>query len=74
MPNSFSNLFECCAGLSRRDLFRTGSMFALPAWMRNAKAAPVPASISPGLKVGPDIYESVGIRPIINCRGTFWTR
>jgi uncharacterized pyridoxal phosphate-dependent enzyme len=71
MPNSFGNLFERCAGLSRRDLFRTGSMFALPAWMRNAKAAPVPASISPGLKVGPDIYESVGIRPIINCRGTF---
>jgi L-seryl-tRNA(Ser) seleniumtransferase len=34
-------------------------------------AAPVPASVTPGLKVGPGIYESVGIRPIINCRGTF---
>jgi len=71
MPNSFANLFERCAGLSRRDLFRTSSMVALPAWLRNAKAAPAPASISPGLKVGPDIYESAGIRPIINCRGTF---
>jgi len=71
MPNSFANLFERCAGLSRRDLFRTGSMLALPVWLRNAKAAPAPASVSPGLKVGPDIYESVGIRPLINCRGTF---
>jgi len=69
MPNSFTNLMERWAGLSRRDLFRTGSMLALPAWLRNAKAAP--ASITPGLKVGPGIYESVGIRPIINCRGTF---
>lgn len=71
MPNSFANLFERCAGLSRRDLFRTGGMLALPAWLRNAGAAPAPASVSPGLKVGPDIYESVGIRPLINCRGTF---
>jgi uncharacterized pyridoxal phosphate-dependent enzyme len=71
MPNSFANFLERCAGLSRRDLFRTGSLMALPALLRNAKAAPAPASILPGLKVGPDIYESVGIRPIINCRGTF---
>jgi L-seryl-tRNA(Ser) seleniumtransferase len=42
----------------------------MPAWLRRAQAAP-PASVSPGLHVGPNIYESVGIRPIINCRGTF---
>jgi len=71
MPNSFTNLLERCARISRRDLFRTGGLLALPAWLRNAKAAPAPASISPGLKIGPDIYESIGIRPIINCRGTF---
>ncbi len=71
MPNSFANLFERYVGVSRRDLFRTGGMLALPAWLRNAKAAPAPASVSPGLKVGPDIYESIGVRPVINCRGTF---
>jgi L-seryl-tRNA(Ser) seleniumtransferase len=70
MPNSFANLFERYLGtVSRRDLFRTGGLLTLPAWLGNAKAAP--ASVSPGLKVGPDIYESVGVRPIINCRGTF---
>ena len=70
MPNSFANLFGRYLGtVSRRDLFRTGGLLALPGWLGNAKAAP--ASVSPGLKVGPDIYESVGIRPIINCRGTF---
>lgn len=63
-----SNLFERYLGnVSRRDLFRTGGLLALPAWLGKVKAA----SVSPGLKVGPDIYESVGIRPIINCRGTF---
>ena len=71
MPNSLANLLENFSGLSRRDLFRTGGALALPAWLRNAKAAPAPASVSPGLKLGPDIYESVGIRPLINCRGTF---
>jgi len=71
MPKSFANLLERCAGLSRRDLFRTGGVLALPAWLRNGKAAPAATSVSPGLKLGPNIYESVGIRPIINCRGTF---
>jgi L-seryl-tRNA(Ser) seleniumtransferase len=70
MPSSITNLIERYLGtVSRRDLFRTGGLLALPAWLGKTKAAP--ASVSPGLKVGPDIYESVGIRPIINCRGTF---
>jgi L-seryl-tRNA(Ser) seleniumtransferase len=72
MSKSFVNLFGHYLGtVSRRDLFRTGGLMALPAWLRNAAAAPAPASVSPGLKLGPDIYESIGIRPIINCRGTF---
>jgi uncharacterized pyridoxal phosphate-dependent enzyme len=70
MPNSLANLMERYLGtVSRRDLFRTGGLLTLPAWLGHAKAAP--ASVAPGLKVGPNIYESVGIRPVINCRGTF---
>src|SRR5579862_9978580 len=70
MPSAITNLIERYLGtVSRRDLFRTSGLLALPAWLGKTKAAP--ASVSPGLKVGPDIYESVGIRPIINCRGTF---
>jgi L-seryl-tRNA(Ser) seleniumtransferase len=63
-------MFDRYNSVSRRDLFRTGSLLTLPVWLRSAKAVP-PASVSPGLRVGPEIYESVGIRPIINCRGTF---
>jgi L-seryl-tRNA(Ser) seleniumtransferase len=56
--------------LSRRDLVRAGGLLAAaPAWLRRSAAA-APASITPGLRVGPDIYQSVGIRPFINCRGT----
>jgi D-glucosaminate-6-phosphate ammonia-lyase len=72
MPHSFASLFDrYVRTVSRRDLFRAGSVLTMPAWLRSAMAAPPPASVSPGLRVGPGIYESVGIRPIINCRGTF---
>src|SRR6266852_9557856 len=70
MPHSFASLLDrYLRTVSRRDLFRAGSLLTMPAWLRSAKAAP-PASVSPGLRVGPDIYESVGIHPLINCRGT----
>ena len=63
------NFFSSLAGLNRRDLFRRGGLLALPAfWQRRPiPAAPAPAA---GLQVGPDIYRSIGIRPLINCRGT----
>src|SRR6266571_4739619 len=63
------NFFSSLAGLNRRDLFRRGGLLALPAfWQRRPiLAAPAPAA---GLQVGPDIYRSIGIRPLINCRGT----
>ena len=57
------------AGATRRDLFRIGNMLALPvlasAWEADAAPAPGP------LKTGPHIYESIGVEPVINCRGTF---
>jgi L-seryl-tRNA(Ser) seleniumtransferase len=63
------NFLTHLAGLNRRELFRRGSLLTLPAfWRGRAAAAPAPAS---GLQVGPDIYRSIGIRPVINCRGTF---
>ena len=55
--------------LSRRDLFRAGGLLAAPAWLRRPALA-TPASHAMGLRVGPDIYQSIGIRPFINCRGT----
>ena len=61
------------AGLSRRDLFRRGSILAAaPAFFGrpSAEAAPAPATAGK-LQLAPDnIYQSVGVRPLINCRGT----
>ena len=56
-------------GATRRELFQIGNMLALPvlvsAWEAHASPAPGP------LKAGPDIYQSIGVEPVINCRGTF---
>lgn len=46
---------------TRRDLFRAGGLFA--ATQIKAPAAP--------LSLTPTLYESIGVRPIINARGTF---
>src|SRR4051812_7046818 len=57
------------AGATRRELFRIGNMLALPALVNawEAEAAPAPGP----LKTGPQIYQSIGVEPVINCRGTF---
>ena len=57
------------AGATRRELFHIGNMLALPALLSawDAEAAPAPGP----LKTGPQIYESIGVEPVINCRGTF---
>lgn len=54
-------------GLSRRSLFQRGSMLAAAQALsvgveRTASAAP--------MQLG-DIYRSIGVRPVINARGTF---
>jgi len=52
---------------SRRDLFRQGGLLAaaqaLSGGARQAVAAP--------LEIGADMYRSIGVRPVINARGTF---
>ncbi len=48
----------------RRDLFRGGAILAA--------LQAIPARLLGGpLRIGADIYESIGVRPIINCKGTF---
>ena len=68
MSQTFWNkLREPWAGYSRRDLFRQGgllaAMQALGGSVRQAVAAP--------LELGADMYRSIGVRPLINARGTF---
>src|SRR6266508_1395186 len=70
------------AGLTRRELFQVGNVLAMPVLLGSANAyAKEPATPKPGsevggaaagpLKPGPEIYQSIGVEPIINCRGTF---
>ncbi len=51
------------AALSRRELFRNGGLLA-------AAGLAAPAAKGAGkLSIGPDLYESIGVRPIINANG-----
>jgi seryl-tRNA(Sec) selenium transferase len=53
-------------GATRRDLFHLGNVLALPVLMGGS------AAMARGpLKTGPEIYQSIGVEPVINCRGTF---
>jgi seryl-tRNA(Sec) selenium transferase len=57
-------------GLTRRDLFVMGNAIALPLFAglhARAGAAPLAGPLMPG----PQIYQSIGVEPVINCRGTF---
>lgn len=54
-------------GLSRRDLFRGGGAAAFGGLLGGGAK---PAAGAP-LRFGSEIYESIGVRPIINCKGTF---
>jgi D-glucosaminate-6-phosphate ammonia-lyase len=59
------------SGATRREIFQIGNVLALPVLMSAFEADATPA---PGpLKTGPgmEIYQSIGVEPVINCRGTF---
>jgi D-glucosaminate-6-phosphate ammonia-lyase len=71
--SSFVNSFkQYTAGLTRRDLFTRGSLLTIPALLRRrASAVPPPTTPSSGgLQVGPNIYQSIGVRPFISGTGT----
>ncbi len=76
MNNSFlSNLLKARPGLNRRDLLRRGGRFTLG-------SAVLPLSVSAVNNTGAttttatadrstSLYKSIGVRPVINARGTF---
>jgi uncharacterized pyridoxal phosphate-dependent enzyme len=71
MPDAIRSDSKRGAGsLSRRELFRRSALLTVPALFRASPATAAPAA-STGLRVGQDIYESIGVRPLINARGTF---
>lgn len=57
--------------VSRRDLLRMTPALAVPALVGSTGSTAAAAGAAGPLKSGPDIYQSIGVEPIINCRGTF---
>jgi hypothetical protein len=54
-------------GATRRDLFQIGNSLLLPALLGGSQAMAATGPLQPGK----DIYRSIGVEPVINCRGTF---
>src|SRR2546425_3507325 len=67
MSNPWKRMRGSLAGQSRRDLFRQGGLLALAQALsgRLQRAAAAP------LELGSRLYQSIGVRPILNARGTF---
>lgn len=63
----FESFVRSIRNLSRRELFQRGSVLGLGSALPSLQAAPPPPA---GLQIGADIYRSIGVRPLINCRGT----
>lgn len=57
---------EGSAGTTRRDLFHIGNVLALPVLLGGAQSVKAMGPLRPG----PEIYQSIGVEPVINCRGT----
>src|SRR5688572_810599 len=58
-------------GLTRRELFVMGNAIALPTLLAGLDGKAAAAPFAGPLRPGPEIYQSIGVEPIINCRGTF---
>lgn len=58
---------ETSADVTRRDMFHIGNMLALPVLLGASQALEAKGPLRPG----PEIYQSIGVEPVINCRGTF---
>jgi hypothetical protein len=57
-------------GVTRRELFQVGNALALPMLFGSATSLTATAGAGPLVAV-PQIYQSIGVEPVINCRGTF---
>ena len=57
---------------SRRTLFRNGGLLAALGFLPRVGTRTAAAdTVSGALQIGPTLYESIGVKPIVNCRGTF---
>lgn len=59
------------SGVTRRELLQIGNVLALPVLVGGARVGAEAMAATGPLTPGPGIYQSIGVDPIINCRGTF---
>jgi len=57
--------------ITRRELFLMGNAIALPTLFGRLDVPAEAAAVAGPLVAGPQIYQSIGVEPVINCRGTF---
>jgi L-seryl-tRNA(Ser) seleniumtransferase len=68
MKQTFSSKQSLASrGLSRRDLVRHGGLLAAAGVLSNHTSL----AASPAMTFDSNIYQSIGVRPVINCKGTF---
>jgi hypothetical protein len=66
-PEKVTEKKKASNGATRRELLEVGSALALPVLLGGLRASAAPGPLRPG----PEIYQSIGVEPVINCRGTF---
>ena len=57
--------------LSRRTLLAATGFAAAAQQLRMSNPSPVTAAEAGTLRIGPDLFQSIGVRPLINCKETF---
>jgi uncharacterized pyridoxal phosphate-dependent enzyme len=70
MSDDLDDLDDLYRGLTRRELFQIGNVLAMPVLLGGVNVH-AGGNVEGPLEPGPEIYQSIGVDPIINCRGTF---
>ena len=72
MFDSVKSVLDRVGNLSRREWFRRGGVLSASTALFGPQgvASPAPPAAAGKLQLGPDLYKSIGVRPVINCRGT----
>ena len=68
MKRSSADQLLASGGFSRRDLVRRGGLFAAAGVLSNGASL---AAAAPAMTFDSNLYDSIGVRPVINCKGTF---
>jgi L-seryl-tRNA(Ser) seleniumtransferase len=57
--------------ITRRDLLKRSSLLAVPALLGTEAVEAAAKAASPAPSMGAEVYAAIGVRPLINARGTY---